>query len=528
VSERPRILVADPIAEEGLALLRARAEVEVRPGLDPEHLARAVAEADALIVRSQTRVTAAALAAGRRLKVVARAGTGIDNIDVAAATERGILVVNAPGGNAVAAAEHTIGLLFALARRIPAADAALKRGEWRRDDLVGIEVAGKILGLVGLGWVGREVAQRALGLGLRVLAHDPYVPSEHLERLGLEPVGLEELLERADFVSLHVPLTEATRGLIGRRELARMHPHAFLINCARGELVDEAALLEALEDNRLAGAALDVFSREPATDNPLAHHPRVVATPHLGASTHEAQANVARQVAEQVLDVLAGRAAQYVVNAPALPPEQAHALQPYLRLAEILGSMCTQLADGQLERAIVEFRGELAEHDTAALAAAAIKGLLAPISDAPITAVNARLVAERRGLQVVELKSSASPDYTSLVAVALEGRSGRRSVAGTILEGVPHVIGIDEYGLHFVPEPGYLLVTRHRDQPGVVGTVGTILGELDVNISQMQVGRSRPRGDALMLLAVDEPISPQAAARLKALPNVGQLRVIRL
>src|SRR5581483_2493530 len=369
---------------------------------------------------------------------------------------------------------------------------------------------------------------RALGLGLRVLVYDPYVPADHVERLGLHPVPLTTLLREADFVSLHVPLTDATRGMIGAAQLALLRPHAFLINAARGPLLDEAALLAALEAGRLAGAALDVFAREPAGDNPLARHPRVVATPHLGASTREAQEHVARQVAEQVLDALAGRPAQFVVNAPTLPPEQAKTLLPFLSLAETLGSLCTQLADCSLAKVVVSYRGEVAEYETAALTAAAVKGLLAPISSAPITLVNARLEAERRGLEVVEVKTSHAAEYTSLVTVAIEGGGQHRSVAGTIIEGVPHVVGIDDFGLHFVPTPGYLLVTRHTDRPGVIGMVGTILGQEDINISSMQVGREGPRGRALMLVAVDDPIPPAVAARLRALPNVGQLRVIRL
>ncbi len=520
--------MADRIAEAGLELLRPHAEVIVRAGLSGPALLEAASDVEALIVRSETRVTREVLQAGRRLKVVARAGAGVDNIDVPAATERGILVVNTPGGNAVAAAEHTIGLLFALARRIPAADSALKRGEWRRDALMGVEVAGKTLGLIGLGRVGQEVAQRALGLGMHVLVYDPYVPVEHAEKLGVTSTTLEDLLRQADFVSLHVPLTEATRGMIGAPQLALMRTEAYLINCARGPLVDPAALLEALDQGQIAGAALDVFVREPATDDPLARHPRVVATPHLGASTYEAQENVARQVAEQVLEVLAGRPAQFVVNGPALPPEQAKLLQPYLTLLEILGKLCTQLGHGSLARAVISYRGEIAGHDTAALTAVAIKGLLEPISSAPVTLVNARLEAERRGLEVVEVKTSHAAEYTSLVTVAIEGGGQHRSVAGTIIEGVPHVVGIDDFGLHFVPTPGYLLVTRHTDRPGVIGMVGTILGQEDINISSMQVGREGPRGRALMLVAVDDPIPPAVAARLRALPNVGQLRVIRL
>ena len=364
---------------------------------------------------------------------------------------------------------------------------------------------------------------------MQVLVYDPYVPDEHAERLGVESASLEALLARSDFVSLHAPLTDATRGIIGAAQLAQMRPEAYLINCARGPLVQSAALLAALEAGTIAGAALDVFAHEPATDDPLARHPRVVATPHLGASTVEAQDTVSRQVAEQVLDVLAGRPAQFVVNAPSLPPEQAKVLLPYLALLEILGKICTQLGDGGLTRATIGYWGEVAAYDVAALTASAIKGLLEPIVETPLTLVNARLEAERRGMEIVEQKSTVAHDYTSLVTVTLDGgHHPQRSVAGAVVEGVPHVVGIDEYGLHFVPSPGYLLVTRHNDRPGVIGLVGTILGQADVNISSMQVGRARPRGRALMLLAVDDPVPPAVANQVRQLENVEQLRVIRL
>jgi D-3-phosphoglycerate dehydrogenase / 2-oxoglutarate reductase len=354
------IVVADPIADEGLELLRAHADVKVVTGQPREALERALHDADALLVRSETRVTAALLECGPRLRVIGRAGAGVDTIDVAAATARGIVVVNAPGGNAVAAAEHSLALMFALARRIAAADAALKQGEWARSKYTGTELTGKTLGLIGLGRVGAEVARRALGLDMRVLVYDPYVPVEHARHLGLEAVELEALLESADFVSLHVPLTEATRGILNAERLRRMRPGAFLVNCARGGLVDNVALLEALDEGRLAGAAIDVFETEPVPDDdPLPRHPRVVATPHLGASTLEAQANVAAQVAQEVLAVLDGRPAQFAVNAPTLRPEDAEALQPYLELVRMLGKLATQLAQDHVRSAEIGYRGEI-------------------------------------------------------------------------------------------------------------------------------------------------------------------------
>jgi len=524
-----RVLIADPIAQDGVDFLRSKVEVEVRTGLSPHELLAIIAEYDGLVVRSETRVTREVIERAQRLQVVARAGAGVDNIDVDAATRKGIVVVNAPAGNTIAAAEHTIALLLAVARHIPQADAALRRGEWDRGRFLGVEIRNKVLGIVGLGKIGCEVARRAQGLEMRVLAYDPYVSTDHAKRLGVELVTLDRLLASADFVTLHTPSTPQTRGMIGRRELARMKPTAYLINCARGSLVDEAALVEALEREQIAGAALDVFSSEPPPpDHPLLRHPRVVVTPHLGASTREAQVNVALQVAEQVLAVLEGRPALYAVNAPAVPPEAEAVLSPYLRLAQVLGNLCTQLAEGQFRMAEVTFSGEVAEHDTAAVKAALIKGLLSPISDEPVNLVNATVVAKARGLNVVERKSAAQEHFTSLVTLTLTTDRGQWTVAGTAMNGDVHIVRIDGYWVDIVPTGGYMLISRHQDRPGIIGRVGTILGENDINISAMQVGRERPRGEALMALAVDEYIPPEVLARIAAVPNIGEVKVVKL
>jgi D-3-phosphoglycerate dehydrogenase len=525
----PLVVVADPIAEEGLAILRANARVEFVQGGGSGDLQSRLAEADALLVRSETRVTAALLDAAPRLRVIGRAGAGVDTIDVDAATKRGIVVVNAPGGNAVAAAEHTLALMFALARRVSAADASLKRGEWSRSKYVGSELSGKTLGLVGLGRVGGEVGRRALGLDMRVLVYDPYVPDEHVRRSGFEPLELLQVLQASDFVSLHVPLTEATRGLLNRERLASMQPGSFLINCARGGLVDPQALMEALDSGHLAGAGVDVFDEEPVDpDDPLPRHAKVVATPHLGASTVEAQANVAAQVAEEVLAVLDGRPAQFAVNAPSLRAEEAEVLQPYFGLVQMLGKLATQLADGHVRSAEISYRGAIADHNVGVLTAAAVGGLLEPISDIPVNLVNARLLAHQRGLEIVETRSSTPTQYTSLVRVVVRTGSGETSVAGVISDGRANVVQIDEYELHLPPTPGYLLVTQHNDRPGMIGLVGTLLGEADINISSMQVGRRAPRGDALMILSVDEPVPTEVVERIRQAVSIRAIKVIKL
>jgi D-3-phosphoglycerate dehydrogenase len=522
------VLVADPVAEDGLALLRPHAHVEVVVG-DRVALEGLLPDADALLVRSETRVTSGLIDQAPRLRVIGRAGAGIDTIDVDAATARGIVVVNAPGGNSVAAAEHSLALMFALVRRVAAADAAMKRGEWRRSAYVGSELTGKTLGLIGLGRVGGEVARRALGLDMRVLVYDPYVPDEHVHRLGLEPSELEALLESADIVSVHVPLTESTRGIVNASRIALMRPGGFLINCARGGLVDEEALLAALDAGHLAGAGIDVYASEPvATDDPLPRHPKVVATPHLGASTIEAQAQVATQIAAEVLAVLDGRPAQFAVNAPSLRPEDVEFFQPYLGLLVMLGKLATQLADGHLRSAEISYRGEIAERNVTVLTAAAVQGLLEPISDTPLNLVNAPLYAQQRGLEIVETRSSTPAHYTSLVRVTVHTREGATSVAGVISDGRANVVQIDEYELHLPPTPGYLLVTQHVDRPGIIGRVGTLLGEADINISSMQVGRRTKRGQALMLLSVDEPVPPAVVERIRQAASIETIKVIKL
>lgn len=525
----PLVVVADPIASQGLETLRGHARVELVHGRSPEALRAALQDAEALLVRSETRVTADLLDAAPRLRVVGRAGAGVDTIDVDAATVRGVLVVNAPGGNAVAAAEHTLALMFALARRVAPADASMKRGEWTRSRYLGTELAGKTLGLVGLGRVGSEVARRALGLDMHVLVFDPYVIDEHVRRSGYEPVDLEALLPRADFVSLHVPLTEASRHLINAERLAAMRPSAFLVNCARGGLVDEAALLQALDAGSLAGAGLDVFFREPAgPDDPLPRHPRVVATPHLGASTVEAQVNVASQVSQDVLAVLLGLPAQFAVNAPSVRADEAQVVQPFIGLARMLGTLATQLADGRLRSAEVTYRGEIASRDVSAITAAAAQGLLEPISETPVNLVNARLLALRRGLDIAETRSTTPEHYTSLVRVTVRTDRGSTSVAGAVFDGTAHVVQIDDYDLQLAPTPGYMLVTQHTDRPGMIGLVGTVLGQADINISSMQVGRQAPRGQALMLLAVDEPVPAAVLDRIRAAASVTSIKTIKL
>lgn len=528
---QPLVIVADRIAQEGLDLLGEQCRVATLDMLGSAPLAEndALADAEGLIVRSETRVDADLIARAPKLRVIGRAGAGVDTIDVTAATTRGIVVVNAPGGNAVAAAEHTLALMFSLARHVPLADRLMKLGQWKRSQLVGSELTGKTLGLVGLGRVGTEVARRALGLEMQVLVYDPYVPDDHIRTLGAEPSALDPLLERAHYISLHVPLTDTTRGIINADRLARMQPTACLVNCARGELIEQGALLAALDAGQLAAAAIDVYPTEPVSpDDPLPHHPKVIATPHLGASTVEAQASVAVQVVREVLAVLAGQPPQFAVNAPSIRAEEMPILRPYMDLARQLGKLATQLVDAPIRSAEIEYRGAITEENTAAVTATAIQGLLEPISDVPVNLVNARLLARQRGLEVVERRSSTPDRYTSLVRVTVRAGDGDISVAGVVSDGRPAIVQIGEYELHLPATPGYLLMTSHQDRPGIIGTVGQLLGAADVNISSMQVGRATARGRALMLLSVDDPIPPAVISQLRALDNFAAVKVLRL
>ena len=523
-----KVLISDPIAPEGRELLSARMQVEVKTGLQPEELLERIGEYDALVVRSETKVTPQVIEAGRRLRVIARAGIGVDNIDLPAATGAGIAVVNAPIGNTVAAAEHSLALMLALARNIPQAYQSLKQGEWRRSAFMGIEVRNKYLGVVGLGRVGSEVARRAQSFGMHLLAYDPFVGPDYARRLGAELLPLDDLLTRADFVTLHTPLTPATANLIGARELALMKPDARLVNVARGELIDEAALLQALEADRLAGVALDVFVQEPPQDPALVAHPKVMATPHLGASTQEAQREVAIEAAEQVLAVLEGRPARNTVNAPFLAPDAHDLLAPYIPVASLVGKLLTHLAQDQFVGVTIAYEGEIAQHDTIMLKSAVLAGVLTPVSSEQVNLINAPVLAQQRGLRVIEQKNSVAPEYASLLTVTLTTSNGSVTLAGTSLRNEPHIVKVNDYWLDLAPSVPYMLFVDNPDQPGSIGAVGTVAGRHNINISFMEVGRLSARGQAMMVLGLDDPVSPQALAEIKALPQIHDARLVKL
>lgn len=527
-----RILVTDPIAQDGIdALQRAGdIEVDVRLGLKGDALLGAIPDYEALVVRSETKVTADVLQAGRRLQVVGRAGVGVDNIDVDTATRLGIVVVNAPTGNTFSAAELTIGLMMAMARHIPQAHGLLKQGMWRRQDFVGFEVRNKILGVIGLGRVGTEVARRAVGLEMKVVAFDPFVTMEHARNLGVEVVTMDELLARSDIITVHTPLTQGTRGLIGPEELKKVKRGVRIINVARGGIVEEDALAKAIEDGTVAGAAVDVFTQEPINpENPLLASNKIILTPHLGASTEEAQTNVAVDVADQVLAVLNGQPVRYAVNAPLIPAETMTVISPYAGVAQILGRVARQLVQGQPDSVEISYQGDIANHDTAPLKAAVLGGMLEGVTEERVSLVNAHLVAQQRGLHVNEYKQPSTEDTQApLVSVKLQATGGTTVVAGTQMRGEPHILQIDGYWLDIVPSSNYLLLVENTDRPGVIGRVGTMLGEADINIAFMQVGRDRPRGNALMVLGLDEPASDGQLRQIEEIQGIHSAKLVKL
>jgi D-3-phosphoglycerate dehydrogenase len=523
-----KVLVADPIAKEGIDILSEYAQVDVKTKQTMEEIISIIGDYEALVVRSQTQVSAKVIEAGKKLQVIARAGAGVDNIDVEKATQRGIVVVNAPTGNTIAAAEHTIALMLSLARHIPQANAVLKSGVWRRGDFTGTEVRNKTLGIIGLGNVGSEVARRARGLEMKLIAHDPFISVDHAHNLQVELVSLEQLLKESDFITLHLPLTASTKGLIDAEELALVKPTVRIINCARGGLIDENLLARAVKERRVAGAAIDVFSTEPATESVLFEDNNIIVTPHLGASTTEAQAMVARDVAEQIIDIFEGQPARYSVNAPFISAEILSVLAPFMKVASTVGKLVSQLAEGQMNAIQIKYDGEISNYDTNALKAAVLGGLLEEISEERVNLVNASIVAAQRGMTVVEQKEATCENYTSLVTVEVTTSTGVTTVAGTVIRGESHIVRVNNYWIDIVPTGAYFLFSDHSDRPGLIGAVGNITGDADINISSMHVSRLKRRGQALMILALDEPLPEAQRQQILSIPDVYSANLVKL
>lgn len=528
-----RIFVADDVSESGLQPLRAAGfSLEKRVGLSPSDLAEALRDHDGLIVRSETKVTSALMDQTPALRVVGRAGVGVDNIDVPAATSRGIVVMNAPDGNTITTAEHTIALLVALARNVPQANGSLKAGKWERKRFIGVELQGKTLGIVGLGRIGRNVAQRARGLGMNIVAFDPFVSPEQARDLEIEAVPLDEVFKRADFLTVHTPLTQETRGIIGTDAFAKMKRGVRLINCARGGLVDEQALHDAIKAGLVAGAALDVFVQEPPpADHPLLGLGEVIVTPHLGASTTEAQEGVAFTVAEQMRDYLLSGALRGAVNVPALGAKELNALQPYIALAESLGRFQAQLVDSAVREVRLELAGEIVDFDAAPVTRSFLAGLLRDVS-ARVNLVNAFLIAEERGIAVTTAYLRTGSDSAPAIQSRVITNSGEQTLSGTVFgygtkarEG--RITEINGFHIEATPH-GHMLVMRNRDVPGVIGRVGTILGQRGVNISHFHLGRREPGGEAMSVIEVDAGLPKGTLDELRSFEHVISAREIEL
>jgi len=525
-----KVLVMDGVSEQGLVPLRQNSEIEVVIGekMTEDELAGIIHEYDAMIVRSATKVTARIIEKGDRLKAIGRAGVGVDNIDLDAATRKGILVVNAPDGNTIAATEHTIAMMLALARNIPQAVGKMKDGIWDKKAFTGVELRGKVLGIIGLGRIGSSVAKRAQALEMDIVAYDPYITEEKAASLAVELVGLEDLYKRADFITIHMPKTKDSFHMIDQKAISLMKPGVRIINCARGGVVEEEALYKAMTEGRVAGAALDVFEKEPNTESPLLKLPNFIATPHLGAATTEAQLNVAVDVSEEIVAALTGNVVKNTVNIPSINPQTLALVKPYLTLAEKLGRFMAQLVTGRVSRVEVIYSGDLAEQEVAPITTAVVKGLLDPILQETVNFVNASLLAKNRGIQVQQSMDGQDEGYSSLITVRVQTDKGEKSISGTLFGASdPRIVAVDGYRVD-AATAGYMLFVPHTDKPRIIGPVGTLIGEHNINIAAMQVGRKEIGGRAVMLLSVDGEVPEATLKEIAGIEGVLDVRMIKL
>ncbi len=525
-----KVLVSDPIDQTGIKILSQVAEVDINTGLSPEELTKIIGEYDALMIRSGTQVTEEVIEAATKLKIIGRAGVGVDNINVPAATRKGIVVVNSPEGNTIAAAEHSLAMMLSLSRHIPSANQSVKAEKWERKKFMGTEVYKKTLGVVGLGKIGSHVAKAAKAMGMKILAYDPFISQERAAQLGCTLVDLGLIFSESDYITLHVPKTKDTANLINTEALAKMKPNARIINCSRGGIIDEDALYEALKNGQIAGAALDVFASEPLGESKLRElGSNVILTPHLGASTAEAQVNVAVDVAEQIRDVILGLPARSAVNIPGLSPDVMEKLRPYMALSEVLGNLVAQLAGDRVKSFSIRLQGDLAEgSNSQPLVVAAIKGLLSKALRERVNYVNAAIEAKERGIHVIETKDASINDYSNSIHLEATGTKGTHTVTGALLnDGEIRIINLDGFPVN-VPPNTYMLFTLHRDMPGIIGRIGSLLGNYNVNIASMQVGRKIVRGDAVMVLMIDDPLPDGILEEILNVPNVTDAYTVNL
>lgn len=526
-----KILVSDSLSDEGLKVLRSSKDlvVDVKTGMKPEELKAVIGEYDALVVRSATKVSAEVIEAGSQLKIIGRAGVGLDNVDMKAATAKGIIVMNTPGGNTISTAEHTMSMIMALSRNIPLADLSMKNKEWKRKDFMGVELYNKTIGIIGLGRIGMEVAKRSLAFGMRVKAFDPFLSKEVAEQMGVELVKIDDIYKEADYITVHVPMTEETKGMISDKQFAIMKDGVRVINCARGGIIDESALARALDSGKVAGAALDVFVEEPPKDWSLANYKKnVILTPHLGASTEEAQVNVAIEVAHQIVDALLGKGIRNAANYPSVDPETYHALQPYINLCEKLGSFTSQISDGALNEVNVTYSGDIAVRDTAALTMALMKGLLSPVLKDTVNFINSLALAKERGIKVTESKSMQSEEFVTLVSLEVKTQKETHKVAGTLLsKSEPRLVKIDEFYVEALPS-GCMLIMHNWDKPGIIGNLGMLLGQYHINIAAMSFGREKQGGKALTVLNVDSCVQGEVLDKVKSQPHILSVRSLQV
>lgn len=525
----PKILISDKVAQEGIDILRKVGDVDVKTGLPEDELCKIIGDYDALVIRSSTQVTAKVLEAAKKLKIIGRAGVGVDNVDVPVATEKGVIVVNSPGGNTIAAAEHTVALLLALSRNIPQAHCSMSAKEWNRNAFTGNEVYKKTLGILGLGKIGQEVAKRCLSFGMRVIAYDPFISVEAAAAAGVELLDLNDCLKQSDYITLHLPKNKETLGMIGAKQFEMMKDGVRIVNVARGGIIDDAALLEALKSGKCAGAALDVYPVEPPDFNDaIFTAPHLITTPHLGASTEEAQTNVAIDVAEQIVDVFEGRSARSAVNMPALAPELLAAVQPYLPLAEKLASLAVQTTEGRPAKIEIKYSGEIASIESGPITRAVLVGLLRPALGETVNPVNAPVIAKSRGIEVTESKTPEVAEYSSLISVCVKTDKGVTEISGTLYGAHDlRVVRMGGFPMDVVPE-GVLIVAPHKDQPGIIGKVGTLLGEKDINIAGMYVGRKTPRHTAIMVLGVDAEVPAGVMEQISNIPGIESAKQVLL
>ncbi|MBI5187541.1 MAG: phosphoglycerate dehydrogenase [Nitrospirae bacterium] len=525
-----KVLISDSISPKGIEILKnAGLEVDVKTGMRPEELKASIGDYHGLIIRSATKVTAEIIDAATNLKVIGRAGSGLDNVDMTAATKKGIVVMNTPGGNTITTAEHTIALMLALARQIPQATTSMKSGRWEKKRFMGIELFNKTLGIIGLGNIGSQVAKMAQGLAMNVIAYDPFLSEDKAKAMGIEKVELNELLKHSDFITIHTPLTPETKGMINSNTIKMMKDGVRIINCARGGIIVEKDLYDALIDGKVGGAALDVFEKEPIeNDNPLLSVDNIICTPHLGAATEEAQENVALAVAEQIIDYLIYGTIRNAVNFPSIPADQVARLQPYINLAEKLGGFAAQIFEGGVTGMTIEYRGEASEINTAPVTIAAIKGFLTPILEETVNFVNAPFIAKERGIEVKETRSTDAGDYQSMVAIRIKAKDRESYLAGTLFSKKdPRIVAIDNFKVEIVPD-GELLFIYNNDKPGVIGNIGTLFGKNNINIARMHFGREIAGGRAISVLSIDTPATPQIIEEIKRLPNILSVKQITL